>query len=288
VASRSTTIDPRAIYDFEDGTTQSWAPRWGTVTATNELGVAASGAHGLAVTVPRAGYAAVGADTGLARVTPGATVSYRIWAPTGVNVGVSPIVYDSNWHVTVLASQTLAAGWNRVTFRVPPTLAGVRVLGLQVDDGSGWTASLNLDDVTVATVHADFEDGTTDGWATRWGALTTARATGTAFTGTHGLALTVAGAGHPAAGTDQITGLTPGMTVIGHLWAPTGVNVAVSPVVYDANWNVTVLASQTVRAGWNTISFDVPTSMNGLRIVGLQVNDGSGWTGTITVDTVAW
>lgn len=282
------TSDPAAVFDFEDGSTQSWTPQWGAVTVANETAVAASGTHGLAINVPGAGYPAVGASAGLAGVTPGATVTYRVYAPGGVNAGVSPVVYDPSWNVTVLAGPTLVAGWNTVKFTVPSTLAGVRILGLQINDGSGWTGTIDLDDVRVTTVRQDFEDGTADGWSNRWGSIATANETGTAFTGVHGLAITVGSSGYPAAGTDQMSGLQPGMPVTMHVWAPSGIAAGVSPIVYDANWNVTVLSGHSLSAGWNTITFTVPASLAGVRIVGLQVNDGAGWSGTIVVDTVSW
>ena len=74
-------------------------------------------------------------------------MTYRVWAPSGVSVAVAPMVFDSSWNVTVLPAQQLAAGWNTVSFTVPPNLNGLRVLGLQVNGGSGWAGRLVLDSV---------------------------------------------------------------------------------------------------------------------------------------------
>lgn len=57
------------------------------------------------------------------------------------------MLFDSGWHASVLASQQLQVGWNTVSFTIPATTAGVNELGLQVNDGSGWTGRLVLDSV---------------------------------------------------------------------------------------------------------------------------------------------
>jgi hypothetical protein len=93
------------------------------------------------------GWPAAGVGGGLAGVGPGTAVTYRVWAPGGVSVGVAPVVFDPNWHVSVLADHPLVPGWNTVAFTVPSNVAGVRILGLQVDDGDGWAGRLVLDDV---------------------------------------------------------------------------------------------------------------------------------------------
>ncbi len=280
-------LDPAALFDFEDGTTQAWATRWGSLGVTNETPTAVSGSHGLALTSTGAGYPAVGVDANLDRVTPGSAVTYRVWAPAGVGVSVSPMVYDQNWQVAVLPSRPLVAGWNTVAFTVPGTLGGVRVLGLQLNGPNGWTGTVDLDDITVATVRQGFEDGGAAGWATRWGNLPVWN-DGVAYSGSHGLALGVSGAGYPAAGTDQVSGLTPGATVTMRVWAPSGVDVGVSPMTFDSDWHVTVLADQRLAAGWNTVTFTVPAAESGVRVVGLQVDDGSGWSGKLVVDNVSW
>ena len=142
-------LDPAALFDFEDGTTQGWATRWGALGVAPEQGVAFSGSHGLALAVPGAGYPAAGVDTNLARVTPGSTVTYRLWAPPDVGISVSPMVLDQDWQASVLAARPVVPGWNTVRFTVPTGLGGVRVLGLQVDDASGWSGTVDVDDVTV-------------------------------------------------------------------------------------------------------------------------------------------
>jgi hypothetical protein len=92
------------------------------------------------------GWPAAGVGTGA--VGPGAIVTYHVWAPAGADAGVSPVVFDSSWNVSVLASQQLQPGWGTITFTIPTSTGGVNRLGLQVNDGGGWVGRLVLDSVT--------------------------------------------------------------------------------------------------------------------------------------------
>ena len=156
--------------------------------------------------------------------------------------------------------------------------------------GAGFRAHLatTLAGPAGTVLRDDFEAGSTQGWATRWGALAVGLEAGTAYTGTHGLALRVPGTGYPAAGTDQVAGLAPGGAVRLQVWSPASGRVAAAPTVYDQSWRVTVLPAQTLSAGWNTVAFTVPAALDGVRVVGLQIDDGSGWAGTLVLDSVAW
>jgi hypothetical protein len=286
-------LDPAARFDFEDGTTQGWNVRWGsTLTVSNETGTAWSGSHGLALDVSGTGWSATGAP--VSGVGPGTVVTYKVWAPSGVAAGVSPILYDSGWHASVLANQTLQPGWNTVTFAIPATTNGVNVLGLQVNDGTNWAGRLVLDDVTWRgqpldpAARFDFEDGTAQGWGVSWGStLALSNETGTAWSGSHGLALDVSGTGWPAAGA-SVSGVGAGTVVSYKVWAPSGVSAGVSPMLYDSGWHASVLANQTLQPGWNTVTFTIPPSTNGVNFLGLQVNDGNGWAGRLVLDDVTW
>jgi hypothetical protein len=141
-------LDPAARFDFEDGTTQGWGVSWGsTLFVSNEAGISYSGARGLALDVSGTGWPAAGVTSGLGGVAPGAIVTYRVWAPSGVQAGISPMLFDSGWHASVMASQQLQPGWNTVTFTIPPATNGVNELGLQVNDGTAWSGRLVLDSV---------------------------------------------------------------------------------------------------------------------------------------------
>jgi hypothetical protein len=285
-------LDPAARFDFEDGTTQGWAVSWGnTLAVSNESGTSYSGARGLALDVTGTGYPAAGVRTGLNGVGAGTAVTYHVWAPSGVSAGAAPMFMDSAWNTTVLANQPLQAGWNTVTFTIPSSTNGVNELGLQVNDNAGWTGRLVIDDVTwQAPARFDYEDGTTQGWAVSWGStLSVANESGTAFTGTHGLALGVSGTGYPATGvTSGLGGLRPGSAVTYHVWAPSSVTVGVSPMWMDSGWNTTVLANQQLIPGWNTVTFTIPSTTNGINELGLQVNDGGGWAGRLVLDAAAF
>jgi hypothetical protein len=284
-------LDPAARFDFEEGTTQGWGVSWGsTLSLSSETGTSYSGSDGLALDVSGTGWPAAGVSAGLGGVGAGAVVTYRVWAPSGVSAGVSPMLFDSGWHASVLANRQLQPGWNSVTFTVPPATNGVNVLGLQVNDGSGWAGRLVLDDVSWQPVRFDFEDGTTQGWGVSWGSTASvASESAVAFTGSHGLALDVSGTGWPAVGvTSGLSGAGPGNLVTYHVWAPAGVSAGVSPMLFDSGWHASVLASQQLQAGWNTVSFTIPSTTAGVSELGLQVNDGSGWTGRLVLDSVVF
>jgi hypothetical protein len=285
-------LDPAARFDFEDGTTQGWAVSWGnTLAVSNESGTSYSGARGLALEVTGTGYPAAGVRTGLNGVGAGTAVTYHVWAPSGVSAGVAPMLMDSAWHTIVLSNQPLQAGWNTITFTIPSSTNGVNELGLQVNDSASWVGRLVIDDVTwQAPLRFDYEDGTTQGWAVSWGStLSVANESGTAFTGTHGLALNVSGTGYPATGVASGLGaLSTGGTVTYHVWAPSSVSVGVAPMWMDSGWNTTVLANQQLIPGWNTVTFTIPSSTNGINELGLQVNDGTGWAGRLVLDSVGF
>jgi hypothetical protein len=95
--------------------------------------------------------------------------------------------------------------------------------------------------------------------------------------------------GYPALGVDASqAGLGPGAPVTYRVWAPAGVAAGVAPMVFDGNWNVTVLASQPLSSGWNTVSFKIPSGVTAVKILGLQVNDDAGWAGRLVLDSVAY
>ena len=150
-AASTQPADPAARFDFENGSPQGWVLRWGdSLAVSNESGVAWTGSHGLALDVSRDGTPAVGVSSGLAGIVPGAVVTFHIWAPAGVAVGVSPLVFDSGWHAVTLSNRNLATGWNTIRFTIPRRVSGVRLLGLQVNDNSLWAGRLILDTVSSA------------------------------------------------------------------------------------------------------------------------------------------
>ena len=142
-------LDPSARFDFEDGSTQGWGVAWGSgLGVANETAQAFSGSHGLALDVSAGGYPAAGVRSGLTGLGAGSVVTMHLWAPSTVSsVSVSPVVLDGGWTAHVLGGVALAAGWNSVSFAVPAGVSAVNELGLQVNDGGGWTGRLVLDAV---------------------------------------------------------------------------------------------------------------------------------------------
>ncbi|HET8979478.1 MAG TPA: cellulase family glycosylhydrolase [Solirubrobacteraceae bacterium] len=297
-AASAAPLDPAARFDFEDGTTQGWGVWWGsTLSVANETGTALSGTHGLALSVSGTGYPAAGVTSGIPDVGAGTTVTYHVWAPSGVQASVSPAFADSNWTTTVLSGQSLQPGWNTVTFTVPVTTNGVRQLGLQVDDSAGWSGRLVLDDIAWhnqpldPAARFDFESSNADGWSVWWGAnLSVSAESGTAYSGSGGLALAVSGPGYPAAGvrTSGLAGLGPGTPVTYHVWAPAGEQASVSPMMLDSNWKATVMPAQALAPGWTTVSFTIPSTIGALNVLGLQVDEPGAWTGRLVLDDVTW
>jgi hypothetical protein len=144
-------IRSRARFDFSSGT-DGWNVRWGsTLTLSTATGFRPGG-HGLSLELTGGGWPAAGSEHGLVAVGAGSRVSYHLWAPSEVAAGLSPMLTTSDWRVTLLPSRRLHPGWNMITFRVPPTVRDVRVLGLQVDNPRGWRGRLVLDHVVWSPV----------------------------------------------------------------------------------------------------------------------------------------
>jgi len=130
-------------------------------------------------------------------------------------------------------------------------------------------------------VRFDFEDGTTQGWAGSWGAVSVANSTAQAASGTHSLAITTS-SGYPAVAV-RVSGLSSGMTVIYHVWSPQA-GVVVAPFATDPAFHNAFPPNVRLNAGWNAFGWTVP-SLSSVRSIGLQVNQMSG---TIYLDAVAW
>jgi hypothetical protein len=59
-------------------------------------------------------------------------------------------------------------------------------------------------------------------------------------------------------------------------------------MVFDGNWNVTVLPNQQLAPGWNALHFTIPAAVATVRVLGLQINDGGAWAGRLVLDSVAF
>jgi hypothetical protein len=137
----------RCPFDFEDGTTQSWAVTWGSGLAVrNNATVAFTGTRSLAITVKGAGAVDVENGAVLSGLTNSVTVTYHLYAPRTGAVSVQPFAKDRSWVVNFTAAVTLAKGWNTLTSQVPYQ-PGVNAIGLGITPLRGWTGRIELDAV---------------------------------------------------------------------------------------------------------------------------------------------
>ena len=132
----------------------------------------------------------------------------------------------------------------------------------------------------AGSTHYDFEDGTLQGWGKRWGTITVANSSAEAYDGTHSLAITSTG-GYQAVGA-RTPGLSSGMSITYRIWTPQP--VAVAPFATDNAWHNYFWPTTFLSAGWNTVSWKVP-SMAVVTGIGLQVNL---FNGTVYLDEASW
>ena len=63
----------------------------------------------------------------------------------------------------------------------------------------------------------------------------------------------------------------------------------VEPYAADSSWNYHYLGRFPVATpGWTTVQWTIPSSWSGIDDIGLQIDNGGGWTGTLWLDAVAW
>ncbi len=149
----------------------------------------------------------------------------------------------------------------------------------------GWGGQLG-------TVRSDWEDGTTGGWSVAWGSIGLANDATTSYSRLRSLRLTTpAGVGWPAARlTTGIATLVPGKTVTYRVFKPAAAPAGVGVKLFasDVNWTQQFSPDLGLGPGWNTVTFTVPPMATPLKAVGIQVNNGPGWAGSLYVDAVAW
>ncbi|MEA2231829.1 MAG: mannan endo,4-beta-mannosidase [Solirubrobacteraceae bacterium] len=140
-----------------------------------------------------------------------------------------------------------------------------------------------------STVRADFEDGTPQSWEPAWGSLALANSTDQHVGGTRSLKLSFSN-GWPAARMRTTTGATAGTTITFRVYRPASApaNLGVLPFVSDSGWANSYGPETSLAAGWNTVTYTVPTGVRApLQAIGLQVAD-HGWAGSLYVDNVVW
>jgi len=164
--------------------------------------------------------------------------------------------------------------------------------GIGPSDPSNEVLARRADQIRGATVRSSFEDGTLGGWELAWGpGLSLSNSTTAAFEGGRSLRFSLSGANYPAARVRTTTSAGPGTTIAYHVYKPSGApsSVTAKPYVSNNGWANTFGSDVALQTGWNTVFFTVPAgTTTPLQAIGLQINNGSGWTGSIYVDNIAW
>ena len=286
-------LDHASLFDFEDGTTQGWTTRWGSLGVAPAASPASSGSHGLSLQLSAPGYPAAGTDRDVAGLRAGDLVTYRVHLPAGTPGGsaptVSPVVADGTWTMSVLARRTLRPGWNTLAFTVPRNVTTTRMLGLQVDNPDGWTGNLTLDRVTVARLRHTFEtSGTTSGWSVRFGRASVRKVLAATTDGRRALRVALLTRGAHGLATTQVPQLLPGTVATLRLRAPRGVRALARPLLYDQDGRAHLLAARRLVPGWNRVLFVVPEGLPGVQGVGLRLDVAPTWRGALLLDSVSW
>jgi hypothetical protein len=142
-------VCPCLRYGFDGGSTQGWSRGWGSLSVAVSSTLHQSGAGSLAIQLSptAADWPAVQVSSPLGLASAMA-VTYWVYQPSGTTVSsVQPYVADSNWNDLMVAPIKLVTGWNKVTWMVPAT-NGIKAIGLEVNDDSGWNGQLALDSVS--------------------------------------------------------------------------------------------------------------------------------------------
>jgi endo-1,4-beta-xylanase len=203
--------------DFEDGTTDGWVGFAGASVAVSKL-EANTGSNSLLVTNRTQTFQGPGIDL-TSFLAAGQPYLFKIAVrlsdntpSTGdtVRMTMKSVVGGATNFSTVASSTTVTnTGWTMLqgtytppsNFSPPPT--GTDNLFLYVEDDSNATAQYYVDTFSIfatnggctvppdnSGIFSDFEDGTTQGWGTRFNLGTVANTTADAHTGTHSLIVT--------------------------------------------------------------------------------------------------
>lgn len=128
------------------GTTPNWSVAWGgrSISTTPISTGAVIGLHS-------AGYGAISSGSEpLNGLAPGDTVNFVLGNFTGDPVQVIPFGWARSWTVHFAAAQTVSPGWSSMTWTVPAMSSGLGQIGLQVNNGAGYVAQLELSHVTFS------------------------------------------------------------------------------------------------------------------------------------------
>ena len=144
------------------------------------------------------------------------------------------------------------------------------------------------------SLRSGFEDGTLGGWEVAWGGgqLTLYNTGFESWGGYRSLQLSLCcGAGWPAARTRTTTGAGPGTTIVFHVYrlgnAPGSVQA--KPYVSNNGWSNTFGPDMNLKYGWNELEWTIPAGVSTpLQAIGLQINNGGGYSGNVYLDDARW
>jgi autotransporter family porin len=156
-----------------------------------------------------------------------------------------------------------------------------------------WTQDSfsNVRTVLALSSHGyDFEGGSTQGWAPTGGPVTVATTASPVHSGSGALAIKLSptGADWPAVQVSSPPGLAPGTQVTYWVHQPSGSTLtSVQPYIANLEWNDVYAPAVVLATGWNKVVWSVPAA-DGIKGMGLKINDGSGWSGRLVLDSVTW
>lgn len=216
--------------DFEDGTTQDWAPRGGSVILEVVSDAAYSGSNSLKVTGRTSGWHGASLDL-MSIIEVGAVYQFTAYArmvdgqpaaSLNMTIQQTPVGGSTAWDWVTSAS--VDTDW--VMLQGEYTLAAAVSDIVVYIESSDATAEYYIDDFSLIllipappeepeepsglVVENDFEDGTTQGWSPRGGSVVLEVSTEAAYNGNAGLKVTGRTSGWHGASLDLSSLVLPG------------------------------------------------------------------------------
>ncbi len=154
-----TAITDPAQFNFES-TSQNWSGGGGVVSSVATSATQKySGNQSLAVNFNVTTNGTGSPSVGNVAVTPGTTITFRVWIPSGSTITtLQPYLMDNNWawSSSWYGSFTPNA-WNTLTLTVPANAASpLNVLGIQIMTSGAWIGTCYIDSVSWPASGPDF------------------------------------------------------------------------------------------------------------------------------------
>lgn len=195
--------------NFDDGTADGWIP-FGSPTLTVSSTQSFSAPNSLLTTNRTANFMGPSIDL-TQTLTGGQAYVFKVQVRLSDNTPGSNTIQmtmlntvNGTTNFTAVGSGTVTNnGWTQLQGTFTPASSGVTQLTLYIEDPSSATAEYYIDSFTVTATNSgctvppdntgftsDFEDGTPQGWAGRFGTGTVTNTTADAHTGAHSLLMT--------------------------------------------------------------------------------------------------